>query len=327
MSPTAVKLNTHCCRFTGAARGGNEAFSGGQEMPSLSDPNFWSTAPAGIVQSDGSLRYILLDKQYQMMPLIRDRDVTFTDFLDSDSQAKKCDVIVNGNYFDYTYRQAAQARAHITVDPSDVKIQGQVVKGGKIVAGDSRPDSFWFGQRSTFTADPWGWYYVADKGDPPTGPKSPAAIGGVGPLITGDYGFGTSSVNTIKYGVSNVYTAGAPPGAPTVGQPPPDARRYLVQRSSKTIASLETKYPPEAGKTILAYCSYRRMLLVAVQPDGDSPGQNYPTLASNLADRGFDAAVLLDGSTSTTFIVRGTKIVTPSVLKDDLIDVGVGFFK
>ncbi len=48
-------------------------------MPSLSDPNFWSTASAkvGVVQNDGSLLYVLLDKKYKMMPLVRDKDITF----------------------------------------------------------------------------------------------------------------------------------------------------------------------------------------------------------------------------------------------------------
>jgi hypothetical protein len=299
-------------------------------MANFSDPNFWSTASAnvGTVQNDGSMKYVLLDKQYKMMPLVRDKDITFLHFVARDAQAKKCDVIVNGNYYGLDKTGSAWVALNKTADPSDVEIQGQVIKGGKVIAGDSRPDSFWFGQLSVITGDAWGWYYVADKGDPPEGARTLAAIGGVGPMIAGAYTFGTSSINTLNYGVGNAYRPGAPAGVPepTTGQPPPVTKPYLLQRNNETFRSASQR-SPETGKTILAYCSLTRMLLVAVQPHGAKPGQTHANLVSVLADRGFDAVIFMDGSDSSTLVVRGSVIVAPGERKDDSIDVGVGFFK
>ena len=87
------------------------------------------------------------------------------------------------------------------------------------------------------------------------------------------------------------------------------------------------KRPPQTGKTIVAYCRQRRMLLVAVQPDGDSPGQTHTNFAQTLARRGFDSAVFLDGSTSDALVVDGKVEAAPAQVKNDSIDVGIGFYR
>ena len=50
-------------------------------------------------------------------------------------------------------------------------------------------------------------------------------------------------------------------------------------------------HPIETGKTILAYCSWKRTLLVAIQEDGATPGVTYSTPATALTQRNFDAAL------------------------------------
>lgn len=143
-------------------------------------------------------------------------------------------------------------------------------------------------------------------------------MGGAGPLIVGNR----------VYGVRNTYRPGAPKGVnePATGQPPPPAMEYLIQRSNATFLSANG-LPPSTGKTIVAYCRAKRMLLVAVQPHGSGPGQTHSTLAFALAQRGFESAVFYDGSDSATLIVDGGIVVRPGNRKNNTIDVGLGFYK
>jgi hypothetical protein len=134
-----------------------------------------------------------------MEPLIRRGKRTFTDFLSTDSMAKKCKVIVNGNIYGLDLTGKAQVYFGKADDPSDTEIQGYVVKEGRRVAGDSRPQSFWFGQMAAPMSDAWGWTYASGQGNPPTGGQVLAAIGGLGPLI----------ISTLQYGSGNVYRSGA----------------------------------------------------------------------------------------------------------------------
>jgi len=301
-------------------------------MSALDNPSFWANTSAlvGTLQTDGSLNYVLLDKTFKMVPLIRKSRTTFLDFLAGDAEAKKCSVIVNGNFFGLnTSGKYDVGWGHIVPDdPNDTEIEGRIIRNGVIVAGDSRPQSFWFGQISEFTMDAWHWYYAAEQGDPPVNPKTLAAIGGVGPLIAGAIKYGTSSVNTLTYGVGNRYKPGAPPWViePAEGDPPPNAKPYLIQRNNNTFKSAEG-HPIETGKTILAYCSWKRMLLVAAQEHGATPGVTYSSLATALTQRGFDAAVFLDGSDSAMLVMGGRVIVRPGERKNASIDVGVGFYQ
>jgi Phosphodiester glycosidase len=284
----------------------------------LNDPGFWSKTAGsyGLLQQDGSLQYILLDRKFKMQPLIRNTKTTFTQFLATDPRAKTCKVIVNGNLYGLTLGGRAAAVMGNPDDPSQTEIQGQVIESGMITGGDSRPDSFWFGQLLKPLGDAWPWIYSAGKGDPPALPATIAAIGGVGPLIVG----------TLPYGVGNKYKPGAPPGIsePATGEPPPEARPYMIQRNNATFVDANSK-PPETGKTILAYSSAKRTILVIVQEHGSRPGTTHEAVANTLAQQGFDAAIFMDGSDSATLVVDGTVRVTPGQRKNDTIDVGVGF--
>jgi hypothetical protein len=299
-------------------------------MGAFDNPGFWSSADSatGTLKSDGSLRYILLDKTYKMMPLIRDSDTTFLDFLSKSQDAKKCDVVINGNFYGLDRTGKIWVGMGKTDDPSDTEIEGQVVLNGRVIGGDSRPQSFWFGQVAATTMDPWRWTYAAEQGDPPANKTTMAAIGGLGPLIAGAMKYGTCSNNTLTYGIGNLYRSGAPAGVfePPTGQPPPAAMPYLIQRNNATFVAASQR-APETGKTIVAYCSVKRTLLVAVQKDGLAPGQTHASLTASLAQRGFDAAVFMDGSDSATLLVGGSVIVAPGNKKNSSIDVGVGFFK
>lgn len=74
-------------------------------MAALMDAAFWRDAEAsmGTVQSDGSLKYILLDRTYRMKPLVRNTSTSFTDYIAGSSDASGCKVVVNGNFYDLTF--------------------------------------------------------------------------------------------------------------------------------------------------------------------------------------------------------------------------------
>ena len=283
----------------------------------LNSPGFWSVAERSIgsLLTDGSLNYVVVDKTFHMVPLVRKSKITFTDFILTDADAKACKVVVNGNMYGLT--KTGWASAVIGADdPADTLIQGQVVSDGKLIAGDSRPESFWFGQVLLPLTDSWPWAFTAAKGDPPKERATVAALGGLGPLI----------ISKLQFGTATLYRPGAPPGTPepAVGEPPPAARDYMIQRSNATFVDVSRR-PPETGKTIVAYCFLKRTLIVAVQKHGDGPGQSHSSIASALAKQGFDTAVFMDGSDSATLALDGKIVVTPGSIKNGSIEVGVGF--
>ena len=166
-------------------------------MATLSDDKFWKDADklVGKMQTDGPLSFMLLDNAYRMQPLIRNKRTTFTDFLAGDADAKKCKVIVNGNFYGLdTSGKISVARGNPD-DPSDTEIQGQIIMAGKVVAGDLRPLSFWFGQVTapSYEWKPEPWVYTAGKGDPPAEKSTLAALGGIGPLLIGQLRYGTGN--------------------------------------------------------------------------------------------------------------------------------------
>jgi hypothetical protein len=290
-------------------------------MAGLGNPMFWETAEnrLGVLQKDRGMHYMLLDTSFTMLPLIRnDSDKTFSQFLLSDANAQKCKIAINGGFFGLGMGSKSRlARGHVLA-PDDVDVEGQVVQAGKVIVGDSRPDSFWFGQLSLCANGPTGRRFIGGKGDPPKESRVVAAIGGLGPLIVED----------LPYGVGNKYKPGAPASVeePAEGEPSKIAKRYMIQRNNKTFIK-QNEHSAETGKAILAYCVERERLLVALQENGATPGMKVSGLALGLANLGFDDAVFLDGSDSATLMVDGKMVVTPGERKDNAIVVGVGFSK
>jgi len=281
----------------------------------LADPKFWNATAKkeGVVLTDGSLQYVLLDHTYQLHPIVRSKEELFVDTLRRDGAGMK--VVVNGSYYDVTV--TGKVDAVVGNDPVDAKettVLGQVVRNGRVITGSPYPDRFYFGQRLIpSTATPWT--YVADKGNPPADATMVAAIGGVGPLVVG----------ALKYGVGNAYVPGTK--GPETGDPGA-LRPSLLQRNDNTFRSVSAK--PDArvsGKTVVASSTARGKLLVAVQPHGSSPGQTYAELADWLLNRGFDHAVFMDGSDSATLMVDGFIRISPAALKNSTNVLGVGFRK
>jgi hypothetical protein len=290
-------------------------------VAALSDDKFWKDADklVGRLQTDGPLSFMLLDNAYRMQPLIRKQRTTFTDFLAADPDAKKCKIIVNGNFYGLDKSGKASVFRGNPDDPSDTEIQGQIIIAGNVVAGDSRPLSFWFGQVAapSYEWKPEPWVYTAGKGDPPAEKSTLAALGGIGPLLIGQ----------LRYGVGNLYSGCAPGvGQPATGEPPQAAMACLIQRNNETFRSAN-EHPDETGKVILAFNPVMLKLLVVVQQHGVTPGRSLQQIAFDLYNRGFQSGVFLDGSDSATMVVDGKVVIAPGDRKNNSIDVGVGFFK
>jgi len=285
-------------------------------MPiSLSSPTFWRdiSRHLGTAQRDGALHYVVLDHTTEMRIIRRTREELFSSTVMREGAGLS--VVVNGNYYDVSTAGISDALwGHDPVAAAETTILGRLINRGSILGGRSSPNMFYFGQRSM----PWTGRYTStfetDFGDPLPGSGMHAAIGGLGPLVVGG----------LRYGSGNRYRAGAPPSAPVTGRPGPAARPYLVQRNNNTFVSAESRATP-TGKTILASCTAEHKILVAVQEDGISPGVTYTALRDTLARLGFDHAVFLDGSDSSTMMVSGGWVVRAAENKDETNVVGVGF--
>lgn len=269
---------------------------------------------SGALLRDGSLRYSLFLGPTSMVPLVRAADELFSSFVQS--SARDLTMAVNGNYYDITTAGKADAYfGHDPVGAAETLIEGQVVSGGRVVGGASRPIMFYFaqmaGNRPNTNVGP-GWYFKAGRGNPPTGTGTIAAIGGLGPLI----------ITSLPFGAGNLYRPGHQ--GPATGEPGPAQSRYLVQRNNETFRSADSR-PASTGKPILAYSAQSDALLVGVQQHGLGPRQSYRYIAQALAGNGFSDAIFLDGSDSAMMWFGGRFEVMPGDDKDETITVGLGF--
>jgi hypothetical protein len=284
-------------------------------MVSLSSPNFWRDIKKvlGIAQNDSGVDYVVMDHGAEMNVIVRTAEELFSSTVSTHLSGMH--VVVNGNYFGLTTMGKVDvAWGHDPVPAADTLIEGRVVSGGGVIAGDSRPLLFWFGQVATPKFGKFARTYQAGAGDPPLAPTTVSAIGGVGPLI----------IDGLQHGAGNEYRKGAPAAAPLTGAPSAAAAPFLSQRNNATFVSAETR-PVQTGKTILASHSANRMLLVAVQPNAVSPGMSYTAIRDTLVTLGFDQAVFLDGSDSAFMTVGGRWLSSPGANKDEGMVVGIGF--
>ena len=278
----------------------------------LKSPNFWSYVATreGTVLNDGSFKYVILDYMCEMKTILRTNRELFTDTLKREGATMK--VVVNGVYYELSRGGKVDALIGRAAPPSDSTIDGEVIESGKMVAGTAQSQRFFFAQFSLPSTKAPFWGYFAGFGDPPGGPIDKCGVGGAGPLV----------ISGLRYGSVNQYMTGAT--GPATGDPGDELRKKLVQRSNLNFSSAEGR-APTTGKTILAASSSKQKLLIGAQPDGAAPGQSYAYLAEGLSGQGFDHAVFLDGSDSTTMMANNVMVVAPGTRKDDTMNLAIGF--
>jgi len=281
---------------------------------SLSSSTFWKdiSGKSGTLQKDGALRYVVLSHSANMKIIRRTREELFSATVNREGAGMA--VVVNGNYYDVSTAGKMDALAGSDPVPATATtVEGRLISNGGLLAGRSAPQMFYFAQQAMPFVGNIQSTYTTGFGDPqPTGGLT--AIGGVGPLIIGG----------LHYGIGNRYKSGAPAGAPAAGAPSAAAQPFLTQRNNNTFKASEN-LNPATGKTILASCTAKQMLLVGVQEHGATPGIRHSQIRDRLAALGFDHAVFLDGSDSSMMMVKGTWVVRPGSNKDETNVVGVGF--
>ena len=270
---------------------------------------------AGQLLDDGSLKYVVFLDPVRMTPILRTAQEPITATVSK--QAGAFDVVVNGNYYDLSFMGKVDAELGRPAPANDTLVEGEVVSGGKRVAGDSRPQRFYLAEvvnkMHRKPKDP-PVRFVVRQGDPPTGTGTVAAIGNLGPMIQ----------QGLPYGVGNQYRP--PATGPARGDPGPALRGALTQRNDNTFASVEQR-DDRTGKTVIAWSDTAAALLVGVEKDHDQsrPGETYSRLAHALKAAGFTDAVFCDGSDSAMLWVKGRMVVAPGQRKADTMTVALGF--
>ena len=312
--------------------------------------DFWATdglLPYGNVRRDGDLAYTLISGTCEMVVILRKGSELFSDALAR--EGKLCEAVVNGNFYamDKVYKIRSYTLGS-SLDASNVRPEGQIVVAGAVVAGDSRPESFYIAQRNEIGVSGLKPNYVVRKGNPPIDGVTQTAVGGVGPLL----------VNDLRYGLENRYDiqdrlreldpnnpahrtvieAHAARGKPfegyvdaqgnlypAYGEPDPRSTAKLTQRSNATLRAFDEARGPRCGKSFIAYHERRHCLLVGAVQDAAATGVELAVIAEKLAAAGFDEGAFMDGSDSAALMVRGTMVVSPGKDKNEQIPVGIGF--
>ena len=81
---------------------------------------------------------------------------------------------------------------------------------------------------------------------------------------------------------------------------------------------------PGVGKNIVAFDSSSGRLAIFVQPDSEI-GFSLEDVRRYIRNSGYDNAPMLDGSGSTSLNYRGQQIVSPDLIRQPLIPMGIGF--
>ena len=257
----------------------------------------------------GSLFVVEATGNLQMVALTRTRKELFTTFIDREAKSQNLKVAINASFTDLP---GYLDRVHVMVsddplDPSESKPVGEVIEGGKQIAGSSSSGKFYFSQ-NTCGLD----RFSSGQGDPPS--SSCAAVGGLAPIV----------VDGLPYGTTNMYSTGAPPGAPATGDVDPKYQKFLVQKSNAMFTELQGK-GATVGKVAVGYSSAKQKLKLVIEADGDAKGIDAEKVRTMFTIDSMDNAVFMDCSNSATLWFDGSFEVRPSSHKDDYLDVAVGF--
>jgi hypothetical protein len=81
---------------------------------------------------------------------------------------------------------------------------------------------------------------------------------------------------------------------------------------------------PGNGKNIVAYNSTSNTVALFVQKDG-SRGRTLSQMIDYIKNSGYDTALMFDGSGSTSLNYRGKQIISPELVRQPIIPLGLGF--
>ena len=287
----------------------------------ISGASFWSDLDPGIARGggvghfldpEGDVHYAAMSISVRMEVVRRNTDTLFEDFVAHMDKFAHYKAVINGNMYGMTPAGLIDAfEGHDPVAPEHTKPEGHVVVDGKVVTGSDEPNRFHVRYTTGALINPEDSYSFG-KGDPPS-IGTAAGLGGLGPLI----------IKGLPYGERNEYRAGAPPGAPALGEPLPQFLPYLTQRSSAHFSNIKSQ-GRVIGKTILAVSRPNKKLLLLVQPQ-KTPGTSFEVLRKKLVDVGVDDAVFMDCGDSAMLMIGGRFIVHQGDDKNECCTIGLGF--
>ncbi len=178
---------------------------------------------------------------------------------------------------------------------------GKTLFKSKLVTGKSSVMTFYFSVEDGKV--------TYGQGDPPT--EADFAIGGGIPLI----------LNNLKYGELNLYSADAPKGLPTTGDPGEENRKFLLQRSNNGFPKQDIK---NIGKSLIGFNDKLNSFLIISQQDNVN-GMTLTEIRDYIYGLGYINAISFDGSDSATLVNDNSIVTFPNIFKNNAIPSGVIF--
>lgn len=249
--------------------------------------------------------------------VLKTQDDLFVDVAQRALENQELDTVVNGSF----YSLSGLSRARLLVGPVEsdaTTLDGLAIVDGVVVDGREAPLTFYVAHVEDRDGQ-LSWQF--GFGDPPL--DSSMAIGGAVPLV----------IDGLKFGVGNEYRPHFDPSAPNTPIPvsgpvagdPGQFADYLIQRNNSTFTDLEQNRSPRTGKTAIGYSSETQRFMVVVQPDMAPTGMTVTELRDVFIERGYDNALLFDGSDSSMLVNTRGHIIAPGIYKNRTIEVGIGF--
>jgi hypothetical protein len=243
----------------------------------------------------------------QMMMLVRSKKEYFKDFIEREAKAKGLKCVINGSFAKLSFLSSVAVRTGSTaLDASESQIVGKVIQDGKLIGGATERGRYYF-SHNTCEVD----RFSVGLDDPPS--SSCAAIGGLAPIVS----------DGLPYGTANLYRAGAPSGAPSVGDVGPKYRPFLTQKSNAMYRDILNR-GSFVGKTAIGFSRQKNALLILSQQDGTS-GLNADEIRYVFVKNNVENAVFLDCSDSATLYYDGKFVVEPGDDKNEFLTVAIGF--
>jgi hypothetical protein len=259
-----------------------------------------------------------IESDFQIEPILRTKEELFSETVSRVSKEKEYSFVINANFYDLTYAAKLDAlNGHDPVPAEGTIPLGRVVFNKKPLTGTSANQDFYIAAKESTicSGDDFSKLFQSGQGDTPSNVE--IGFGGLGALI----------LNGLEYGHKNKYKKGAPKNAILKGKPSPEARKFLIQRSSSKYTSFsanDKRQGNKLGKTCLGIS--KKGLYVIVQQHG-KPGWSVQKVKDYFLDKKCIHAVFFDGSDSSMLYEDGKFLAKQGENKDETCIIGIGFKK
>ncbi len=254
---------------------------------------------------DNGFHVIKIKGKSRLVPIVREEEEFFSDTVIRAQSKAKLTVCSNACWYSLTRDGYIDVVAgHDPVPAKDSINQGFVLLGTGKLYGGSSPLMFYIAQKQDYS-----WYM--GQGDLNNKQGFYTGIGGLCPLI----------VNGLKYGISNTYNKTLT-GAVLKGEPLPQHKKYLTQRSNSKYAALHAG-DNRSGRAGLGVSATGEVIIVA-QENGTGGATTYDDFRDIFVKNGCVNAGSTDGSDSVFLWYDGKFKFTAGNDKDESQTIGIG---